>query len=426
MGLPEYLSIAALVLAIATLVLMILLLRRHEAKEDADEIHRLNAEITERLADLKEGVSQTLFDSIMKFNDQVNNKLNDNNSKSAENITNFRIDVNKELGDFQEKISSRLNDSFIKLNDSFEKRMGMINEKVEDRLSKGFVETNQTFQKIAERVAIIDDAQKNIQDLSKEMVGLQKILTNNQSRGSFGEYQLNQLLFSVFGDNKSLYETQYVIREASGKRETVRADAVIFMPEQKLIAIDSKFPFSTYSKLFDNRELSREEEDKTISLFGADVKKHITDIAAKYIVPELTSDYALMFVASDGILALLHSRLQNVIEYARSKKVTIVSPTTLIPMLSSFWAFSIDYKRSQYTKEISEQLMGLKKEFDKFGEEWIKLNENIQKLTKQSSEVNNRVEKITTKFVKIKNVEFLEEEPQKRLESLPDPDIKND
>lgn len=426
MGLPEYLGIAALAVAIATFVVVLLTARKHGANESKDEITRLNAEITARLGELKEGVSQTLFDSIMKFNDQVNTKLNDNNSKSAENITKFRIDVNTELGSFQEKISTRLSDSFLKLNETFEKRMGLINDKVEDRLSKGFVETNQTFQKIAERVAIIDDAQKNIQDLSKEMVGLQKILTNNQSRGSFGEYQLNQLLFSVFGDNKSLYDTQFVIREASGKRESVRADAVIFMPEQKLIAIDSKFPFSTYSKLFDNKELSREEEDKTISLFGADVKKHITDIAAKYIVPDLTADYALMFVASDGILALLHSRLQNVIEYARSKKVTIVSPTTLIPMLSSFWAFSIDYKRSQFTKEISQQLMGLKKEFDKFGDDWTKLNENIQKLTKQSFEVNNRVEKITTKFVKIKNVDFLEDEPQKRIESLPEPDIQND
>jgi DNA recombination protein RmuC len=393
MGITEYLIIIGMALTVATLVIVLLLAtRKKDDSENKAEINRLSAEITARIGELKNGVSQSIFDSIMKFNDQVNQKLMDNNQQSAQSVTQFRLDVNNALGSFQEKISGRLNDSFQGLNEAIEKRMSLINEKVEDRLSKGFVETNQTFLQIAERVKVIGDAQKNIQELSNEMITLQQILSNNQSRGSFGEYQLNQLLYSVFGDNKKLYEIQFTIKEARGKSESVRADAVVFMPEPNgMIALDSKFPFSEYSKLFDNKELTKEEEEKTIQQFGADVKKHITAIAAKYIIPGITADYALMFVASDGILALLHSRLQNVIEYARSKSVTIVSPTTLIPLLSSYRAVSIDYERSKYTAEIKHQLDALNKEFEKFSADWAKMNENIQRLTKQSLDVNSHV-----------------------------------
>lgn len=438
MDLTEILAIAILAVALAALgVGIVLLLRRPDAAANKGEIDRLNEEIGKRISELKEGVSRTLFESMTSFNDKVNEKLLDNNSKSSQNIADFRVSVNTqltdfsktvntELGNFQTKIMTGLAENIQKLSQSVEIRMGQINEKVEDRLSKGFVETNETFRQISERVKVIDEAQKNIQSLSTEMVGLQNILKNNQSRGSFGEYQLNQLLFSVFGDNKDLYQTQYTIREASGKKESVRADAVIFMPEPNgVIAIDSKFPFSAYSQLFDNKNLEKDSEDRLISQFGAEVKKHITDIAAKYIVPGTTAEYALMFVASDGILAMIHSRLQNVVEYAYQKKVTIVSPTTIIPLLSSLWAVSLDYKRSKSIGEIIQQIQALTKDFDKFGDEWSKLNDGISRLSKQSIDVNARVEKIAGKFGKIKNVEFLENEQGKRQAALSEPENEN-
>ena len=115
-----------------------------------------------------------------------------------------------------------------------------------------------------------------------------------------------------------------------------------------------------------------------------------------------------MFVASDGILSLLHSRLPNVIEYAAAKKITIVSPTTLIPLLSSFLAIRIDYERSKYSEQIKDELMMLKKEFVKFDSEWAKLHDSIRKIANQSSDVNSRVEKITKKFNKISTEKILE------------------
>lgn len=400
MTLPELLGVISVVLLVISLAFLILIFTKKQKGVHLERhFEDLEDSLRKEMEEIKSAVTKSLFESIL-----------DSTIKSKDNITDFRINVNKALGEFQEKINEKLSNDFKGLSDGLNQKMLLINQQVEERLSKGFTDTNQTFLQIAERVKVIDEAQKKIEGLSTEMISLQNILSNNQARGSFGEYQLNQILYSVFGENPKLYQTQFTIKEARAGKESVRADAVVFMPEPNgMIAIDSKFPFSSYSKLFDNKDLSKADEEKYISSFAAEVKKHITDISAKYIISGVTADYALMFVASDGILALLHSRLQTVVEYARNKYVTIVSPTTLIPLLSSYRAVSIDYERSKYTQEINQQLLMLNKEFRIFDAEWKKLNNNIQNLTKQSDNVNNRVDKITSKFKTIKNVDFIEE-----------------
>ncbi len=425
MNLAETLGLVSVILlSVVLLMTMFIMFKGRSHGNYGTEFDKMEHSLSNQVDDLRTSVTKALYESMMDFNKEVNKQLLETNDKSSENITEFRLNINKELVAFQEKINSKLTFDFKGLTDALDQKMTSINQKVEDRLALGFKETNLTFIQIAERVKVIDDAQKKIESLSNEMIGLQNILSNNQARGSFGEYQLNQLLYSVFGDNDKLYQTQYTIKEQKGKQESVRADAVIFMPKpNKMIALDSKFPFSSYSKLFDNKDLSKEEEAKLIQSFGAEVKKHITDISSKYIISGVTAEYALMFVASDGILALLHSKLLNVIEYARTKFVTIVSPTTLIPLLSSFKAVAIDYERSKYTAEINQQLLMLNKEFQIFEKDWDKLNNSIQGLTKQSSSVNTRVEKITSKFGRIKNVDFLDEKSENEEK---EPDIEDE
>jgi len=382
-------------------------------KPRGGDLEKVESTTLAKIDQMKTDVIKTVYDSMLKFNQDVNNLLRETSNKSGENISEFRINVNKELVGFQEKLTGRLQEDFKKLTEEINQKLFKINEEVDDRLQKGFRDTNETFVQIAERVKIIDEAQKKIEGLSTEMIGLQNILSNNQARGSFGEYQLNQLLFSVFGDNKNIYELQHTIKESRGTKESVRADAVIFMPEpHNKVAIDSKFPFSSYAKLFDNKGLSKDEEDKLIQAFGAEVKKHITDIGNKYIIDGITANYALMFVASDGILALIHAKLSNIVEYAREKRVTIVSPTTIIPLLSSFHAARIDYEKAKNAKIIDSQLKLLNKEFEIFERDWAKLSQNIRSLIRQSDAVDRRVNRITDKFGRIKNADFSETETE--------------
>ncbi len=411
MNLAETLGLISVILLSVVLVIVLLeYLKKEQTGSVASEFDSLESSFLKEIDEIKNVMTKSLFESMLTFNKDVNQQLLDANQKSGENITDFRLNVNKSLVEFQDKINQKLSFDFQNLNNGLNEKMMLINQKVEERLSQGFKDTNQTFIQIAERVRVIDEAQKKIESLSTEMISLQNILQNNQARGSFGEYQLNQILWSIYGENPKLYATQYTMREQKGASESVRADAVVFMPEPNgMIAIDSKFPFSSYAKLFDSVDLSKEEEDKLLSLFSAEVKKHITAISQKYIIPTLTAEYAIMFVPSDGVLALLHSKLSNVIDYSREKQVTIVSPTTLIPLLTSLRSFSMDVEKRKHITEIIKQLKMLSKDFRLFGGEWNKLNSNIISLTKQTETVNLRVDKITSKFETIDQVELVSE-----------------
>lgn len=418
MSLSESLILAVLVLSLASVLLLVFLSVRskRDSRGDSDLV-RLGEALTGRLDVVKDALNKSIYSSMLDFNNQVNQKLLETNDKSGKNIADFRLDVNKELASFKEQISGKLNQDFKDLTGFMEHQLGRINQNVEARLTTEFTKTNETFVKITERIAVIDDAQKKIESLSGEMVSLQKILSNNQSRGMFGEYQLNQLLSYIYGDNDAFYKTQFTIREAKGKSESVRADAAVFMPDPiKLIAIDSKFPFAEYRKLFEP-DLSADDEKTILSAFLANVKKHISDIAGKYIIEGVTADFALMFVPSDGVLSLIHSKLPQIIELARTKNVTIVSPTTLIPLLSSFKAVSIDHQRSRFAFQIGRELRALEKEFSAFGADWEKFLVEFERISKHSGILSKDVEKITKKFNRIKDVDIPEETGAETVES---------
>ena len=402
MELIEILASITIGLLVVSIGLLILVLFKKPQKADIIDDSFIN-----EMHLLEKNLKSELTDSIMKFNNEVNKQLINISDLSGKNTTDFRIRVNQQLSDFQEKISDKFNLEFKSLSTTMNQQMQIINEKVEDRLNKGFKDANETFINIVKRVEVIDEAQKNIKSLSEEMVSLQNILSNNQTRGAYGEYQLNQLLYSIYGDNNKLYQTQYTIQD---KNQSLRIDAVVFMPKpNEMIPIDSKFPYSSYAQLFNNKNITKEEENQMISQFSREVKKHITDISNKYILPPTTTDYALMFVPSDGILSLLHSKCPNVMDYARDKSVTIVSPTTIIPLLSSFKAFVIDYERSKNMEKINQELIKLGRDFRIFGKEWTKLSRSIQTIKKDSDQLDTHVERINSKFAVIQAVTMINE-----------------
>ncbi len=364
----------------------------------------------ETLHRMQRELEESFQQSSLQLSAMFHEKISASSLSSSQSMATFRFETEKQLRDFQTGLQQRFNDQFMALSEKMNQSMSGINERVEVRLSQGFDKTNETFESILQRMAIIDQAQENIRTLSQEMVSLQDILGNNQRRGQFGEFQLNQLLFAAFKDRKELYEIQYTLRDPQGKRPQVRADAVVFLPGvHGMVCIDSKFPFAQYQKLYGQEErLSEEEEAKTFHSFGRDVKKHIDDIAEKYIIEGTTADYALMFVASDGILALLYARFPSLIEYAASKRVHLVSPTILFPLLSSYHALAIDYRRSQNATLIRQELVRLAKEFARFEAEWKRLSGAIRGASRSTEEVGTRVDQLTRQFSKIKDVDFIE------------------
>ena len=249
---------------------------------------------------------------------------------------------------------------------------------------------------VRERLKAIDEAQKNMELLSKDVISLRNIMEGNQSRGAYGEYQLSMVLNNVFGDTVGCYEEQYTLKRVKDG-DDVRADAVVFMPEpNKMICIDSKFPFQDYERLF--KAESEEEKELFKKEFANAVKKHITVIKDKYIVDGKTAPEALMFIPNDGIFAFVHHDLQDVVEYAREKKVILTSPSTLPAILVTINMVRIETERAKNVKEISKQLAMLGKQFNQFSKEWATFSDQLERASRSREKLDTRVSRITGKF----------------------------
>ena len=308
---------------------------------------------------------------------------------------------NEKLERFQQNISESINKRFDSLNEQMTLKMSEINKKVDQQLEQGFKTTTESMSQVRERLKVIDEAQKNIESLSKDVVSLKNVLENNQNRGQYGEYQLSMVLPNVFGDTIGCYKEQYTIKNAKDEENKVRADAVVFMPESnKMICIDSKFPFATYARLFETTN-EKEKEDLQ-KLFVSDVKKHITTIKNKYIIDGKTAPQAIMFIPNDGIFAYIHQNCESVVEYARQCEVILTSPSTLPAILVTINMIRIEGERAKNVREITNQLVKLGKEFGMFSKEWETFSTQLGRASSSKDKLDNRVNKINNKFEALK------------------------
>lgn len=377
--------IVLLCLAIIAMLVLIILqftLKKEKSVEvDLKEIGALSKQLDMLSKEMKSNVELA-----------VSNEMNKLSEKSISlNETN-----NQKLERFQSSITESLQKRFDALNKQIDEKMKDINTKVDTTLSSGFKNTSETISQVRERLQAIDTAQKNIESLSKDVVSLKNVLEGNQSRGQYGEYQLNMVLNNVFGDTVGCYETQYTIKKARDG-DDVRADAVVFLPEpNKMICIDSKFPFPDYAKAIEAE--NEEDKEKLIKEFGNAVKKHITVIKDKYIVSGKTSQQAIMFIPNDGVFAFIHHNLFDVVDYARKQNVIITSPSTLPAILVTINMIRLDYERSKNVKFISKQLETLGTQFRLFANEWDSFSTQLERATRNREKLDSRVDKITNKF----------------------------
>ena len=326
---------------------------------------------------------------------------NINESNITERLGRFETNITKEIGDFKSDFSRDLNKDFNLLNDKIEDRLIKINEKVTSRLDENFDKTNKTFMSVIERLSKIDEAQKKIDSLSRDIVSLQGILTDKKSRGTFGEVNLNNILSSVFGDNNNkVYELQHKFDNG------FIADAVLYAPEPLgMVSIDSKFPLENYQNMV-NKDLPKSEREIYEKKFKLDVKKHIDDIKEKYIIPNVTSNQAFMFLPAEALFAELNAYHQDIIEYAYKNRVWITSPTTLMSMLTVVQTVIKNMERDKYAVVIQKELQALSIDFARYKERWDTLQRSIDKVSRDVKDVNITTEKISSKFDSINKVEI--------------------
>ncbi len=334
---------------------------------------------------------------------------NINESNITERLGRVETNTIKELGEFKSSLSRDMNDDFTKLNSSMEEKLRLINDRVNERLDQNFEKTNKTFTSVLERLSKIDEAQKKIDNLSNDIVSLQGVLTDKKSRGIFGEVNLKNIMVNVFGENNDkIFKMQY------GFENGTIADCVLFAPEPLgTIAIDSKFPLENYQKMIDKKN-SPDVRLQAEKLFKADMKKHIDAISSKYIIPEVTSDQAILFLPAEAIFAEVNAYHADLIQYAYKKRIWITSPTTLISTLTTIQVILKNIERDKNTSIIRRELNLLGEDFKRYKDRWDKLYRSIETVSKDVKDIHTTTNKITNRFDtissgEVKQIEYEED-----------------
>ena len=315
----------------------------------------------------------------------------------------------EELSQSLQASSQALGLKMTELTESTDRRLKEISGEVEKKLSEGFEKTNETFNDILKRLALIDAAQKTITSLSTEVVSLQEVLADKRSRGAFGEVQLAGLIRNVLAQEQFAF--QHTL--SNGKI----ADCVLFLPEPTgNVVIDSKFPLESYRRMTDN-ELAEADRKQAQRQFKIDVRKHIDDIASKYLIANETSDGALMFIPAEAIFAEIHAHHPDVLEIAYRKRVWLASPTTLMAILTTARSVLKDQATQKQVHIIQEHLVKLGGDFARFRTRFDNLAKHIDQAATDVQQIHTSANKISTRFTQIEQVECSE----KRQSS---PDLK--
>ena len=404
-----------------TLIIFILLMliwlniRKKNSGEPWRDLEALKGKITDFEARLqvfpdliRSNTADIVQERFTKFSDNLSSK----NQELVQRFGAFQAELTKSMGEnskrltedfsaFKEILKKAITEDFDRLILSVENKLEAINTKVQENLNEGFKKSTETFNNVLERLAKIDEAQKNIENLSTNVVSLQEILSDKKSRGIFGEVQLNHILYAVFGEkNDSVFRTQYSLSNS----RTV--DAMLFLPAPiGNLPIDAKFPLDNYKRMID-RNLPDNDRTRAGKLFETDVKNQIDDISEKYIIPGETANQAIMFIPAEAVFAELYAYHDDLIKYAHHQRVWITSPTTFMAVLNTIQIVLRDMERQKYADIIQQEIVKLSEEFRRYRERWNKLSTHIDTVHKDIKEIHTTSSKISNAFDKIARVEI--------------------
>ena len=278
-----------------------------------------------------------------------------------------------------------------------DQRLAEVTRRVAEDLAKSSTKSTEAMGQLQERLAVIDAAQRNITELSAEVVSLQDILSNKQARGAIGQTQMEDLVRNMLPPGA--FDFQFSL--SNGKR----ADCVIKLPNPPgLIAVDSKYPHEAFMALMS----AKDERARTAAeqQFKADVGKHIKDIAEKYIIPGETADSAIMFVPAESVFAELHDRFPMVVEEGFKRRVYIVSPTTLMATLNTIRTILKDAKMREQAHVLQKEIGELVKDVTRLDQRVGGLATHFEQARKDIEQIQISTRKITDRGGKSENMQL--------------------
>ena len=291
-------------------------------------------------------------------------------------------------------------------------RLDSVTHRVGDSLQKTTQHTAENLQKLNERLAVIDGAQKNITELATQVTSLQAVLANKQSRGAFGQWRMEGIVQDCLP--KGAYAFQPTLSNRS------RPDCCVFMPDKRPLVIDAKFPLEGVTAY---REATSDEERKAAAQrLRADVGKHVSDIADKYLIPGETQELALMFVPSEAVYAEVYDGFDDVVQKAYRAHVVLVSPSLLMLAIALVQQNQKDARMREAADQIRDEVGRLVKDVSLLGERVRKLQTHFNQSSEDVRQAIISVEKIEARGARIREVEV--EEVAAEAEIIPAPIVR--
>jgi len=284
-----------------------------------------------------------------------------------------------------------------------EKRLAQVSGQMNENLQGSARRTAQSLGDLQQRLAAIDKAQENITKLSGDVLSLQDILSNKQTRGAFGEIQLNDIV------SKALPSDSYTMQATLSNGR--RADCLIHLPNPPgPIAIDSKFPLEAYEAL--RRAATDWEVNEAAKFLRVSVRKHIKDISEKYILDGETADGALMFLPSEAVYAELHANFPELVRDGFAARVWIVSPTTCMATLNTMRAILKDARMREQAGAIRRELGLLFSDVERLGTRVENLDRHFNQAAKDISDIKISADKVGRRARRLDNFDFEELAPE--------------
>lgn len=287
-------------------------------------------------------------------------------------------------------------------------RMDGLRQQVGQGLEQNVKQTSESLGKLQERLAVIDNAQKNLTDLTSEVVTLKDVLANKQARGAYGQGRMEAIIRD--GLPAAFFSFQPTLSNRN------RPDCLVTLPgDGRGLVIDAKFPLESFTLL---REARGEEAKKAASArVRGDVGQHVKDIAERYFVPGETQDMALLFVPSEAIYADLHEHFDDVIQKAHRARVMVVSPSLLALAIQLMQSLVRDARMREEAQVIQTEVGKLLADVRRLGERAEKLDQHFRQAQEDVAGIRTSAGKITSRGEKIGALEF--DEPAKSEPSLP-------
>lgn len=280
-----------------------------------------------------------------------------------------------------------------------EQRLALVQQQMNENLHGSARRTAQSLGDLQQRLSAIDKAQDNITKLSGDVLSLQDILSNKQTRGAYGEIQLNDIV------TKALPSDSYTLQATLSNGN--RPDCLIHLPNPPgHIVIDSKFPLESYEAL--RKAKTDRELNEAAKFLRSSIKKHIKDISSKYIIEGETADGALMFLPSEAVYAELHANFPELVRDGFAARVWIVSPTTCMATLNTMRAILKDARMREQAGAIRRELGLLFQDVERLGTRVENLDRHFGQAAKDLSEIKISSDKAGRRARRLDNFDFEE------------------